>query len=285
MRVNMLVNTLKPEAVAGAAAAVKFLKARSVEVGSTPDCSSLIDALPVSRDKLAAADLVTTFGGDGTVLHAAQLCSELGTPILGVHFGRFGFVTLCAPNQVPEYLGSFLEGKGFFDERMMLRTDLIRSGSVVTTLHCLNETVMQRSSSGTMLNVRVSVNGLELTSYPADGVMVSTPTGSTGYNLSSGGPILHPGLNAMILTAVSPHTLSARPLLLETSSTVSLELQTSGDAAISVDGMSKIHLFQDDRVDVTKSSRVTKLFAMDHSDFLRKLSDRLFWSKGMNYGN
>lgn len=127
----------------------------------------------------------------------------------------------------------------------------------------------------------VSVDELALTTYPADGVMVSTPTGSTGYNLSAGGPILDPSLNCLALTALAPHTLSARPLVLSSNSVIRFKVTLEGDAVLSADGVTRLHLLTGDEVVVRKSERVTNLVCLEKRDFLRKLNERLFYGQNL----
>ena len=127
----------------------------------------------------------------------------------------------------------------------------------------------------------VNVNGNHLTSYPADGIMVSTPTGSTGYNLSVGGPVVDPTVEALILVALAPHTLSARPLVLGSGSFVRLTLETGGDAVLSGDGQTRLHLLPKDYVEICRSDRTTNLVTIQKQDFLHKLRDRLFWSQSI----
>lgn len=231
-------------------------------------------------DEIPNADLVITFGGDGTLIRAAHLCSKSGTPILGVYYGRFGFVTQCLPSETGAALSQFLDGKAHIEDRMMVQTELWREDRSVATLHSLNEAVVQRSATTRMLTFEVKVNGRLLSRYPSDGVMVATPTGSTAYNLSAGGPIVDPGMHALVITAIMPHTLSARSLVLRPEAVVQIRVETRGDAVLSCDGQSRLHLLSGDTVRVTKSDRVTRLVRVDEADFLDKLSDRLEWSKG-----
>jgi NAD+ kinase len=221
------------------------------------------------------------FGGDGTIIRAAHICSALGTPILGVHFGRFGFVTQCAPDEIGLALSAFLDKEHRVEKRMMIQTDLIRGEKTVATVHSLNESVLQRTVTDRMLTFDVVVNDLLLTSYPADGVMVSTPTGSTGYNLSAGGPVVDPNLEAMVVVAIAPHTLSARPLVLGANSRITLRLDAGGDAVLSADGQARLHLLPGDEVQICRSERTTNLVTIQNEDFLHKLRNRLFWSQSI----
>jgi len=278
VRIHLLVNTHRADAFAAAKETVRSLRERQVVIAADPESAGLLGVESMGLRALSEADLMVCFGGDGTLIRAADICSEFGTPILGVYFGRFGFVTQCDPHEVGSCLSGFFDGTACFEERMMLQTDLLRATQAIASLHCLNEMALQRAITTRMLVFSVEVDGHHLTSYPADGVMVSTPTGSTAYNLSAGGPIMDPGVRALTLTAIAPHTLSARPLILRPDSEVRLTVQTEGDAILSADGQTRLHLLSGDLVKVTKSPRVTRLLCVDPNDFLRKLAQRLFWS-------
>ena len=280
MKVNLIVNLFRPDAIKAAKQAVVWLKDHGNEVGSDREAAAMLGVESLPPDRLAVADLMMTFGGDGTLIRAAHLCAPSGTPILGVFYGRFGFVTQVMPDETGAALSMFFDGSAVVQSRMMVQTELVREGRVVATLHSLNEAVVQRSATTRMLTFDVHVNGRELCRYPADGVMVATPTGSTAYNLSAGGPVVDPGMQAMLLTGIMPHTLSARPLVLQADAVVEIHVETRGDAVLSCDGQSRLHLLSGDLVKVTRSPRVTKLVSVDDSDFLEKLSDRLQWSQG-----
>lgn len=278
MQINILVNGHRIDAITAAKQAVGYLRERDVRVGSDIEGSELIGVESVRADELANANLVITFGGDGTLIRAAHICSTLGTPILGVYYGRFGFVTQCNPADIGAALSLFFDGQARIEERMMLQAELIRNEQVVATLHSLNEAVLQRAATTRMLHFEVTVDGHMLTRYPADGVMVATPTGSTAYNLSAGGPICHPQLSAMLVTAITPHTLSARPLVLSADSVIDVRIETRGDAILSSDGQSRLQMLSGDSVRIRRSDRVTKLVTVDEGDFLVKLTEKLLWS-------
>jgi len=264
-----------------AAQAAATLHDRGVEVGADHETARRLKLPEVRDDEFDACELVVSFGGDGTLIRAAHLCSERGTPILGVYYGRFGFVTQCVGSELGTCLSSFFDGTAAIEPRMMLQTELIRNGHVISVVHSLNEIVIQRAVTAQMMTFRVRVDGKKLTAYPADGVMVATPTGSTAYNLSAGGPILEPNLKAMILTAIAPHTLSARPLVLGPDSELLLDLSTDGEAVLSADAQTRLHLLSEDQIRVTRSPRVTNLMSVDRFDFLNKLAERLSWSRSI----
>lgn len=282
MRINILVNTHREDASLAAKDAAEFLRSHGIEVGADRDSAEVIDVKPLPVEQLADAQLVITFGGDGTLIRAAHICSGVGTPILGVYYGRFGFVTQCRPNEIGAALSQFFDGKARIEDRMMVQTELIRAGQVVATMHCLNEAVLQRAATTRLLTFEVTVDGQRLTRYPADGVMVATPTGSTAYNLSAGGPVVDPRMQGLIISAIVPHTLSARSLILRPDSTVRLSMETRGDAVLSCDGQSRLHMLSGDEVKVTRSPRTTRLVSVDDHDFLSKLADRLLWSRPLD---
>lgn len=279
MRVHAIVNLYRPDAVQAAKTALDSLRAKSVEVGADGESASSVGVDPVPADKLAECDLMVSFGGDGTLIRAAHVCSERGTPILGVYFGRFGFVTQCDPREVGAALSQFLDGQSEIEERMMVQTDLIRDNKTVVKLHSLNEAVVQRSATTRLLTFDVDINGLTVAKFPADGVMVATPTGSTAYNLSAGGPIVDPAMDGLLVTAIMPHSLTARPLVVRPDATIGIRIETRGDAVLSCDGQSRLHLLSGDAVRVTRSSRVTRLITVDPCDFYGKVAERFKWSK------
>lgn len=276
MRIHLVVNTHRLDAVSAAKSCAKWLGERDIETGADAESARLIGCEAVASDKLGEADLVVTYGGDGTLIRAAQYCSERSTPLLGVYYGRFGFVTQCLGAEVQQCLEHFFEGKAQIESRMMLQTDLVRGGEVLLTLHSLNELVMQRGVAVRIMNFSVFVDGEHLTTYPADGVMVSTPTGSTGYNLSAGGPIIVPGVEAMLVTPLAPHTLVARSVVLPVDSQVKLVAESHGEAVLSADSQVRLHLISGDEVRVKKSPRITRLIAPRKNDFLTKLRSRVF---------
>ena len=281
MRVNVVANIHRPDALEAAAELAQPLTAQGHAVGFEPETARRLDVPAIRPEDFAHAELVVAFGGDGTLIRAAHLCADFGTPILGVYYGRFGFVTQCRPGDILGWIEAFMKGAVPVESRMMLEAELIRNGQVVTNLHALNEVVLQRAATARMMNFLVRVDDLPLTNYPADGVLVCSPTGSTAYNLSAGGPIMDPIIEALCLTAIAPHTLSARPLVLKPSSKVVLQVLSDGDAVLSADGQTRLHILRNDEIRVSRSARVTNLVVVQEDDFLVKLGQRLFWSKGL----
>lgn len=282
MRIHFVVNLHRPDALIASGRAAGWLEKRGHQVAAEPATAALTKLTAVTGEAFGDADLVIAFGGDGTVIRAAHLASSRGTPILGVYYGRFGFVTQCTGEELPNVLEAFLEGELPVERRMMLEAELLRGGRPVATLEALNEVVLQRAVNSRMLTFDVAVDGYDLTRYPADGIILSTPTGSTAYNLSAGGPILDPNAEAITLVPLSPHTLAARPLVLSPDRVVTLEVhQGDGDSVLSTDGSQRLHVLPGDMVRVRRSPRVTNLVCVERDDFLIKLGRRLQWGQNL----
>lgn len=281
MRLHIVAALHRPDALAAASEAAAQFHAAGDEIGFERETARALGVDAVPSEQFAQCDLVIAFGGDGTLIRAAHLCANLGTPILGVYFGRFGFVTQCTAGELVTVVESFRRGETRLERRLMLQAELRRAGNTVATLFALNEITLQRTVTARMMTFRVSIDGRKLTSYPADGVLVSTPTGSTAYNLSAGGPILDPNIEAFVLTAIAPHTLSSRPLVIRPDSVISLRISSDGDAVLSSDSQTRLHILSNDEVRITRSPLVTNLVSVKPDDFLHKLGQRLFWSKGL----
>jgi len=281
LRIHLVANIHRPDALEAASGVAQWLTERGHEILWDPESARAMGLMPSHFDFAVEADLAVAFGGDGTLIRAAQMCAAHGTPILGVYFGRFGFVTQGTQDDVLNCLEAFFAGESTIESRMMLEAQLLRGGNPVANVHALNEVVLQRAVTARMMNFHVTIDGHHVTSYPADGVLVCSPTGSTAYNLSSGGPIMDPNVQAIVLTAIAPHTLSARPLVLRPESEVRLKIGSDGDAVLSADGQTRLHILSGDEIRVTKSSWVTNLVVIQKDDFIIKLGQRLLWSKGM----
>ena len=281
MRIHIVGNVYRQDALQAVLSTANWIKKKGFQVAVDGETGRHVNLPIVPSADFAACDLVIAFGGDGTLIRAAHLCAEVGTPILGVYYGRFGFVTQCTGENVLSCLQTFLNGEASIESRTMIQAHLNRAGHSVAEIHALNEIVLQRDVTARMMVFEVNVDGRDLTSYPADGVIISTTTGSTGYNLSAGGPIMDPAVAAFILTPVAPHTLSARSLILCPTSSVNLTVGSRGDAVLSADGQIRLHILSGDEVCITKSPRVTNLVTVEKDDFLIKIGQRLFWNPSL----
>jgi NAD+ kinase len=190
-----------------------------------------------ARAEVNKTDLILTIGGDGTILRAAQVVVPDQIPITGINLGKLGFMTELSAEEAKDRLPALLGGEGWLDERAMLEAELGATESQPSrTFYALNDVVVARGGIARVVYVEANIDGELLTTYKADGVIVSTATGSTGYSLAAGGPILHPRAKEFLLLPISPHLSPAYPLVLPATAVVRLRLTTTHQAALSVDG-------------------------------------------------
>ncbi len=229
-----------------------------------------------ARAQVNGTSLILTVGGDGTILRAAQVAFASGTPIAGVNLGRIGFMTEFSRDDVQEQLPRLLAGEGRIDERAMLEVELTSPGQKPQVFHALNEVLVARGAIPRMIHVKASINGQPLTSYRVDGVMVATATGSTGYSLASGGPVLYPQSKDMLLVPVVPHLSLRYPIVLPGTAIVRLEFSAVHAGALSIDGHINIPMSSGD-VATIKPSRYTTRFLRigPESSFYSSLEGRL----------
>jgi NAD+ kinase len=277
---QLFANTNKPEAPAQALKAAKWLRDAGAQVSLEPAFRHVdgAEGFPIAPDdKLGVCDLAVAFGGDGTVLRVVASAARHGTPVLGVHMGRFGFITYCVPGQLQSVLAEALAGTSHVEERLMVRADVVRAGATVASAYGLNEIVLQRGVRAKMMTIGILIDGIEVTSYYTDGIMLSTPTGSTAYNLSAGGPVLAPDVEALVLSAIMPHTLGARPLVLKPETVVRLQVELPGDGVVIADGDSLVVLQSGDEVVLCRAEFPAKLVLPARNDFYERLRGRLLW--------
>lgn len=228
-----------------------------------------------------SVELAIVVGGDGTLLHAARRMAPHGVPLIGVNLGRLGFLTDVPLAHAHQDIGRILDGDYVMQERMMLAVEVRRGESVRASLLAFNDAVVGKGAVERLLEVRVRVDGEFVTSVRADGLIVATPTGSTAYALSAGGPILHPTLEALIVVPICPHTLSQRPIALRAGSLIELapsEL-AHGNAHVALDGRIVADLAVGDTVQVRRAERTVRLIRLPgHSDF-DALRSKLGWGE------
>jgi NAD+ kinase len=234
------------------------------------------------REELPSlADMLIVLGGDGTLLAASHLLDERQVPVLGVNFGHLGFLTEITLADLYAALQSVLDGHYEYDDRRMLRALVRRQGQPDETGDVLNDVVITKASLSRIIELEVAVDGLFVSSFRADGLIVSSPTGSTAYNLAAGGPILHSRLPAMVLTPICPHMLTNRPLVISDEATVELSLRHAqeGDAHLTLDGQRGFPLLPRDSVRVTRSPRSVRLVKAPGRDYYEVLRTKLKWGE------
>ena len=237
------------------------------------------------RERAAETDLVITAGGDGTILRAARVTAPLGIPILGINMGRLGFMTELQVHEALERLPRYLNGSCRAEEHNMIQAQLVRSDEgagadpMEGPFHALNDVVMARGSVSRVLTIRTSIDGADLASLRADGMILATATGSTGYSLAVGGPILDPLSQSLVLKPIAAHVGLSAALVLDPSAEVELHLEGAQDAVLSVDGFEDLLMKSGDWVKVKQSPLKAKfLRSMPHSHFYATLTRRLGFS-------
>lgn len=228
------------------------------------------------------ADMIIVLGGDGTLLAAARLAaaSKRVVPIFGVNLGTLGFMAEVSLDELYASLAQALAGKLRAEERMMLTARVLRGARRVSEYTFLNDAVVNKGTLARMLSLDVSVGDDALTSLRADGLILATPTGSTAYSLSAGGPIVHPTLHCIVLTPICPHTLSNRPIVIPDSSVVRVRLTSKSDGvSLSLDGQVVSPLQEQDLVEVRKSGYRVNMFKHPTKDYYEILRTKLKWGR------
>lgn len=226
-------------------------------------------------DRLPGTDVVLVLGGDGTILSVARLVAPLNIPILGINFGRVGFLTELEPSEVEEKLPLYLAGDFWVDERSMLQAEVGDNGRHLRYI-ALNDIVVVRGAEPRVIRVKVWIDGHLYNTTVADGIIVSTATGSTAYNLAAGGPILHPQVRSSVITPIAPHLAADRSLILEPNAAITLELEGDTTAVLSADGQINRELGEQAQVVIRGNAHVTKfLRRRPPTYFYRILSAKL----------
>ncbi|MDO5695760.1 MAG: NAD(+)/NADH kinase [Eubacteriales bacterium] len=228
----------------------------------------------------AKTDCAIVIGGDGTLLIAARLLVDKNIPILGVNLGTMGFLVEVRVDELADAVDHLVRDDYFIEERMLIRGELMKAGETVRTTFALNDLVVAKNSALSIIRYNVIVNGRLLYSYNADGMIVSTPTGSTGYSLSAGGPIVEPTAELFVLTPICAHSLGARSIVLSSQDRVEIELSKvrrniRPQGTVVSDGISIGELFCGDRLVITKSPRKTKLIKLDQVSFLETMRRKM----------
>jgi NAD+ kinase len=224
-------------------------------------------------------DAVIVLGGDGTLLSMARAVGDLGVPILGINLGGLGFLTATTLDEMLAAMEALLSGAMAVEERMMLSARLVRGGQAIGEYVALNDVVITKSAMSRIIELAVSVDGRHATAYRADGLIISTPTGSTAYNLSTGGPILFPTMDAIVLTPIAPHTLSNRPIVLPGGQRIEVTLRGDQEVMLTMDGQVGVPLRERDRVEVGKARARIRLMRFEQKDFFSVLRTKLKWGE------
>ena len=225
------------------------------------------------------ADLAIVLGGDGTMLNIARTLAPYDVALVGVNQGRLGFLTDISIDTMFETIGTILEGKYVTEERMLLAAEVFSKEKSVFNVLAFNDAVVSKGIKGSMIEFEVKIDGKFLYTVRADGLIVTTPTGSTAYALSSGGPIVHPALSAIALVPICPHTFSSRPIVIGSDSVVEVIINSAADARAHFDSHSRCDLLEQDRVVVRRYGHTIRLLHPVGHDYYNMLRAKLHWTE------
>jgi NAD+ kinase len=234
-----------------------------------------------SREQVAAAsDLLLVLGGDGTLLAAARVAAPRGTPILPINMGSLGFLTSFMLEELYPALEDILAGHLTISERVMLHAELERGDKILDKQTVLNEVVINKGALARMIELELSIDNDFVCRYRADGLIVASPTGSTAYSLSAGGPIVHPSVESFIITPICPHTLSDRPVVVGDTSIIEVKLSAGTESVfLTLDGQKGIPLQATDRVRISRAQQLLKLIQTPNKSYFEILRNKLKWGE------
>ena len=260
---------------------VQWLKERKVQVHCDRFAAELVGTAPLSQEELMARiDLLVVLGGDGTLLTAARAASDRNVPVLPVNFGKLGFLTTVTLEELYATLDQVLRGEFETWTHMMFEAEVTRDGAPLDRCRALNDAVLNKGLPAHMIEFQLLVDGQFVCSYRADGIIFATPTGSTGYSLSAGGPIVSPVIEAMVVTPICPHMLSNRPLILPPSAHLAAQFMAGDEPAyLTVDGQIGAELRHGDTVRVRKSEKSLRLVRPLRRTYFEVLRSKLHWGE------
>ncbi len=284
MTIAIFGNTLRSETIREVKHIIEFLQLRGVDIVLSQELrqEAFTREFPSVEDYSAhignTIDFALSVGGDGTFLTTASLIGHLDVPILGINCGHLGYLAEVQTDNIDLVLDQLISNKYTIEQRRMLEVTCQQEGKIASP-YALNEVGILKSGLSSMITVDVTLNGEFLHNYKADGLLLATPTGSTAYNLSVGGPLLDPRVNAIILSPVATHSLNIRPLVVLDDSKIDVKISSrNGSYLLSVDGRSQV-LNQDIQLHIERSQRTIKLVRINGQTFMQSLKDKLNWGK------
>lgn len=260
-----------------------WLEARGLRILYDEETASALpkSANALTRQRIAdQSEILLVLGGDGTLLAAARVAASRNIPILPINMGSLGFLTSFTLAELYPALEETLAGRSSFSERVMLQVELMRGGKVIEQDHVLNDAVVNKSALARMVELELSIDAEFVCRYRADGLVVSTPTGSTAYSLSAGGPIVHPSVEAFVITPICPHTLTDRPVVVRDSSRIEVTLGEYAESVyLTLDGQQGIPMQGADLIRVSRSPRRLKLIQPPKKSYFDILRSKLKWGE------
>ncbi|MEK6690486.1 MAG: NAD(+)/NADH kinase [Nitrospirota bacterium] len=280
-KIGIITKLNKPEAIEVVKKLNPWLKEKDRDTFIDIETASSIGEKGFQRSEIPSlVEMIIVLGGDGTLLSVVRLVGNLGVPILGVNLGGLGFITEVPLDELYTTLERIFNKDYFIEERLMLIAHVLRRRERIAEYNVLNEVVINKGALARIIDLETYINKTYVTTFKADGIILSTPTGSTAYSLSAGGPIIYPTLLSFVLTPICPHTLTNRPLVLPDDFLVEIALKSeSGDVFLTLDGQVGFSLKNGDVVEVKKSQGKIKLISSSKRDYFKILRTKLKWGE------
>ncbi len=279
-RIGIVAKRGEPEAVKAVRDLLQWKKGNDFRFFLEKDVASVLKMKGYPRNEIPGrSDIIIVFGGDGTLLSVARLVGDRGVPILGVNLGGLGFITEISRGEVRREIDKVFSGKFGFEERIMLLADVIRGNKKVIQHNAFNDIVLHKSALSRMFELELSINNRYVSTFRADGLIVSTPTGSTAYSLSAGGPILYPTLESFLMTPICPHTLASRPIVLPDTFVLEASIKNGDNIYLTLDGQVGFPLKVRDRIKIRKADYKTKFIVLHDRDYFQILRTKLKWGE------
>ncbi len=275
----IIVNLLKPEANLLVGEITSYLDSKGIEHETFAYEGSPIEP------EVRSADIAFALGGDGTVLFSARALAVMKIPVLAVNIGNFGFITEVSKDEWRETFEEYINGKLGLSKRLMIKSTVIRDGEIIAEYHCLNDSVISAYGISKMVRLSVMIDGTPLGKYRADGIIMSTPTGSTAYSAAAGGPLLEPEMDAVLLNPICPFTLSNRPIVIQSDKKIQIyvEPEQRGEVILTVDGQTLFFLKPEDKIVFERADKKAIIISSDKRNFYEILRTKLNWSGGPSY--
>jgi NAD+ kinase len=283
-RIGVMGKPNNPEVKSTIHSLIEYLKELNLEVWVDKACAPIVKGTKVStcaEHKLAPrCDLIVVVGGDGSLLKAARTIVDEQVPVIGVNRGRKGFLTDISPQALADELCPILEGEYIEERRFLLHASIVRNGKAVFENIGLNDTVLYSGHVARMIEFEASIDGVLVYRQRSDGLIIATPTGSTAYALSGGGPILHPSLSALVLVPMHPHTLSSRPIVVSDDKKISLHVVKDNEfkPRFSFDGQIHTDVSPGDTIHIEKYRKTLRLLHPKSYDYYQTLRGKLGWN-------
>ena len=287
-RIGVVVKPNQPEALETTCHLVEWLDKHGLKLIGTPEldreriegrtrCAVEI----VEPDKLAASvELIVVLGGDGTMIATSRMMGDYDVPVLGINYGTLGYLAEFRVEEMFGALESILAGDYRIDTRVRLAVDLIRDEEILMHSRALNDVVINKSALARIIEIEARMDGHLISGFRADGLIISTPTGSTAYNLSAGGPVIYPSMNALVITPICPFTLSDRPIVVPDDALIELRLRTpKEEVVLTLDGQVGVPIKPEHRVLIRKSRTTFKIVQPKNRNYFEVLREKLRWGK------